>query len=215
MNYDRLNQVLRFSAGGASHETFHELLNRNPTDETHRNVYADWIEENDPASASPETITFLRNHKGKAWVTRNPEGKVKAGRHWTIPEIRAANAAAGGHWFARDTMRYFGTRVLPTVYSGPGGVYFVHENDNYNRTARELAVAMFHPKTGEVASWTTYHRNTDGNEFVPIHPMDDRDEARELAKSLAKGTSPYPKNSHFKPDVHGPDVDPANWGDGK
>lgn len=44
---------------------------------------------------------------------------------WTINIIKNAVRAAGSHWFDPDTMRFFGTSVLPTVWKGPGGIYFV------------------------------------------------------------------------------------------
>src|SRR5687768_6031203 len=40
----------------------------------------------------------------------------------TVPEIVAANRAAGGHFFDRDTMRTFRTRIEVPVY---GGRYFI------------------------------------------------------------------------------------------
>ena len=39
-----------------------------------------------------------------------------------INEIRRANRRHGGHWFEPETLRFFRSRVLPTVY---GGRYFV------------------------------------------------------------------------------------------
>lgn len=39
-----------------------------------------------------------------------------------IDAIKSANRVTGGHFFDRDTMRFFRTRVLETVY---GGRYFV------------------------------------------------------------------------------------------
>lgn len=37
-------------------------------------------------------------------------------------QVVAANRAAGQHWFSPDTMRFFNSRVLYTVY---GGRYFL------------------------------------------------------------------------------------------
>ena len=34
----------------------------------------------------------------------------------TLADVRAANKAAGHHWFSRATMRFFGTRIETTVY---------------------------------------------------------------------------------------------------
>jgi hypothetical protein len=44
---------------------------------------------------------------------------------WTIEAIREADSRAGRHFFSPDTMRFFRSRVLPTVFQGPGGVYFI------------------------------------------------------------------------------------------
>ena len=44
---------------------------------------------------------------------------------WTIDAIRKADHRAGRYFFSADTMKFFNSRVLPTVYQGPGGVYFI------------------------------------------------------------------------------------------
>jgi len=43
----------------------------------------------------------------------------------TIGQIREADSRAGRYFFSADTMRFFNSRILPTVYEGPGGIYFV------------------------------------------------------------------------------------------
>lgn len=40
----------------------------------------------------------------------------------TIHEIERQTK---GHWWDKDTMRFFGTRVHEAVYEGPGGTFFV------------------------------------------------------------------------------------------
>ncbi len=40
----------------------------------------------------------------------------------TISEVRAANAQLGHHWFDRDTLRFFHSRISTGVF---GGRYFV------------------------------------------------------------------------------------------
>lgn len=54
-----------------------------------------------------------------------------------IEEIKAANKANGGHFFAPDTIRFFKSRILPRVY---GGKYFITSEQDYNRlyTIREV-----------------------------------------------------------------------------
>lgn len=78
---------------------------------------------------------------------------------WTVNSIKNAARAAGSHWFDPNTMRFFGTQVLPTVYQGPGGVYFVTKDDQFNRDLpKRYTVRRFNPETkdistaGEVAS---------------------------------------------------------------
>ncbi len=40
----------------------------------------------------------------------------------TMADVRRANKAIGNHWFERDTMRFFDSRVESTLY---GGRYFI------------------------------------------------------------------------------------------
>lgn len=60
----------------------------------------------------------LRGGRRNAGRRRNPAGPWRS-----IAAIRAANKAAGQHWFDRDSMQFFGARLAgSTVY---GGRYFV------------------------------------------------------------------------------------------
>lgn len=185
--------VLRYS-----HEAFLSRLRKRPKDFTTRGAYADWLQENEPQSVGEKTLALMRDPNRNVWVHRTPEGKVIAGRHWTMPEIKASNIDAGHHWFDRGGMRFFGTRLLPRhVYSGPGGVFFVHEGDNYDRTQREYRVSQFSPRTGEVGSWSTHHADPEnGNQFGPSAPHPDVDSAVALARELAAGSERYSKNEY-------------------
>lgn len=93
---------------------------------------------------------------------------------WTVNTIRDAVRATGSHWFDPDTMRAFGTRVLPSVYQGVGGIYFVTSDHDFDRT-RKYSVRRFDPTrskidtVGEVASYATAQ------------------EARTAAKAAAQG----------------------------
>lgn len=72
-------------------------------------------------------------------------------KKWTVNAIQKASRAAGSHWFDPDTMRMFGTVVLPTVYQGPGGVYFVTKDDQYDRSLpKRFTVRSFDPATSDV-----------------------------------------------------------------
>lgn len=43
----------------------------------------------------------------------------------TLDDIKRTNRSADGHYFDRDTMRYFRSRVSDRVHEGPGGVFIV------------------------------------------------------------------------------------------
>lgn len=54
---------------------------------------------------------------------------MKKGRFHTIAEIKEANRIRGHYYFSRETMKFFSSRVLPTIY---GGRYFItSEQDKY------------------------------------------------------------------------------------
>jgi hypothetical protein len=55
---------------------------------------------------------------------------------WTIAEIKAANKAAGGHYFERSTMQFFDSRVLSPTWPTAGKTFFVtseqfHGSDDF------------------------------------------------------------------------------------
>lgn len=78
---------------------------------------------------------------------------MTAEKKWTVNAIKEAARLAGSHWFDPDTMRCFGTRVLPTVYQGPGGVYFVTEDDQYRRELpKRFTVRSFDPAESDVGT---------------------------------------------------------------
>jgi hypothetical protein len=43
----------------------------------------------------------------------------------TMQDIREANQRTGRFFFSPDTMRFFRSRALSSVYEGVGGVYFI------------------------------------------------------------------------------------------
>jgi hypothetical protein len=98
-------------------------------------------------------------------------------KKWTVNEIKAANRAAGFHWFDPDTIRFHRSRILPGVWSGPGGVFFVSQDAaGFDDAAgREYNVRRFSPGTGGVGK-------ADGTEG-----MRDRHDAEALAARLAFG----------------------------
>lgn len=70
-------------------------------------------------------------------------------QRWTVNAIKEAVRATGSHWFDPDTMSFFGTKVLPAVYQGPGGIYFVTSDHDYQRR-RGFTVRKFSPETNDV-----------------------------------------------------------------
>jgi hypothetical protein len=76
---------------------------------------------------------------------------------FTIKSIKAANKAAGLHWFEPATMRFFKSRILTTVY---GGRYFVTSEQGPNGvraySVREVAEDGSSISTvGEFQGWAT------------------------------------------------------------
>lgn len=78
-------------------------------------------------------------------------------RFTNIGEIKEANRELGGHWFNADTLRFFGSEVLPTVY---GGRYFITKEDNFQRTKKLYTVRQAQPNgdidtVGEFQAYAT------------------------------------------------------------
>jgi hypothetical protein len=75
---------------------------------------------------------------------RNNQATLRKGkimRFTSIDEIRAANKAAGQHWFAPSTLRFFSSRIGGTVY---GGKFFLTSErgpDNVRRHTVRVARA--------------------------------------------------------------------------
>lgn len=57
-----------------------------------------------------------------------------------------ANKENGYHFFDRDTLRFFGSRVHPRLY----GDYFVTSEHNFDRTERHYTVRRFTDENGNV-----------------------------------------------------------------
>jgi hypothetical protein len=72
----------------------------------------------------------------------------------TIQEIMRKNEEVGYHFFEKSTMRFFRSRVLETVYEGPGGIYFVTSEQFVPSSGppepRGYTVRRFNPETGDI-----------------------------------------------------------------
>lgn len=75
-------------------------------------------------------------------------------KKWTVNAIQEAMRADGSHWWDPDTMRSFGTKALSVVYQGPGGVFFVTQDDQYRRELpKRFTVRQFDPETCNVKTF--------------------------------------------------------------
>jgi uncharacterized protein (TIGR02996 family) len=184
-----------FSDIPAGHAAFQSQIGKQPADATVRKVYADWIEEHDPASLHPEhgqhTLHFLRNHEGAGWVQTGTDGKLHAGRRWSMAEIRAHVAAAGGNWFTPDAMSFFGTRLHGEPIHGPGGVYFV-TSEQPPHGPRAFTVRHFEPGAAHEPGFVPQEGYTPrppriGTFVMAGHP--DAKAARAVAQRMASGQS--------------------------
>lgn len=81
---------------------------------------------------------------------------------YTMDEIVRLNGEKGMNFFSPDTMRWWGTRLMPaSVKCGKGGVFFVtSEYANFRREGRVYVVRKFYPKTARVG---TVQRFNDAN----------------------------------------------------
>jgi len=63
-----------------------------------------------------------------------------------IADIKHDMNAEGSHWWDRDTMSFFGTKVSSQVYNGPGGVYFVTSDfTGFDRISRGYTIREYTP----------------------------------------------------------------------
>ena len=66
--------------------------------------------------------------------------------YWTTEDIRDEMNRAGSHWWDKESMRFFGTRISTKLYQGDGGIYFV-TSEQPPHGARKYSVRQYHPET--------------------------------------------------------------------
>ena len=97
---------------------------------------------------------------------------------WTIAAIREADHRAGRYFFSADTMKFFNSRVLPTVYEGPGGIYFItsekFRGSDGVSAPRKYTIRQFSPDPVDIRT------------VAPFNQMSKR-QAQVTAKVLAAG----------------------------
>ena len=69
----------------------------------------------------------------------------------TIDDIKTANKVRHHHFFDPETIRFFNSRTLPEVYSGPGGIFFV-TSERVDTGPRFYKVRHFYPDTGGITT---------------------------------------------------------------
>lgn len=68
-----------------------------------------------------------------------------------------------GHFFSPGTMKYFKSRILETVFQGPGGIFFVtSERAPFGDALRKYTVRQFHPDTGTIDTFGDFNQLTKG-----------------------------------------------------
>lgn len=97
----------------------------------------------------------------------------------SMHQIHQANRDAGYHFFDRNTMRFFDSRILLYVYHGPGGTYFV-TSEQFHPTRgtsepRRYTVRKFFPESGDIKS---------ASKFATMGKR----EAQKAASALARGS---------------------------
>ena len=73
---------------------------------------------------------------------------------YSMSDIQSANARAGSHCFDPEAIRFVRRRIGPTVYKGPGGVFFISSEQFVPSVGpaaeRKYTVRVFVPRTGKV-----------------------------------------------------------------
>lgn len=117
---------------------------------------------------------------------------------YTINKIQDEMNRSGSHWWDRDSMRFFGTRVSEKVYQGSGGVYFV-TSEKPPHGARSYSVRRYDPAeksidtVGEFCSMTRDHAHREaarlaGHNAVAIEEAHrPTSQAEQLAIDIQRG----------------------------
>lgn len=95
--------------------------------------------------------------------------------YYTIDDIKRINASKGKHFFSKDTMRFFKSRVSELVYQGMGGIYFVTSEAEPLGGERRYTVRQFDADSGSVETM---------GEFNSVNRYVAHAAAKELAQSV-------------------------------
>lgn len=70
---------------------------------------------------------------------------------YSINDIQSAMLARGSHWWDHSTMKFFGCKVYPEVLNGPGGIYFVTAENQFDANLpKRFTVRQFIPEDADI-----------------------------------------------------------------
>jgi len=93
----------------------------------------------------------------------------------TIADVKRINADAGYYFFSKETMRFFGTRVVSSLYQN--NTFITSDYTGFERNSRKFTVRVFNENTGEVKTANFSDGKSTFNAFARI------EDAREFARS--------------------------------
>ena len=93
----------------------------------------------------------------------------------TMADVKQANKDAGYYFFSKDTMRFFGTRIVSALYKN--NTFITSDYTDFERNNRAYSVRVFHPETGIVDTAKFPDGQSTFNKFSTI------ENAREFARS--------------------------------
>ena len=92
-----------------------------------------------------------------------------------MADVKQANKDAGYYFFSRDTMRFFGTRIVSTLYKN--NTFITSDYTGFERNNRAYSVRVFHPETRIVNTAKFSDGQSTFNKFSTI------ESAREFARN--------------------------------
>ena len=92
-----------------------------------------------------------------------------------MADVKQANKDAGYYFFSRDTMQFFGTRIVSALYKN--NTFITSDYTDFERNNRAYSVRVFHPETGIVDTAKFSDGQSTFNKFSTI------ESAREFARN--------------------------------
>jgi hypothetical protein len=96
----------------------------------------------------------------------------------TITDVKRINKENGFYFFERDTMRFFGTKIVSPLYKN--NTFITSDYTGFERNKRRYTVRVFNASTGAVDTAKDKNGNSVFNKFYYI------EDAREFARNYNK-----------------------------